>query len=52
VAGVAHRVGSLAVGKDGDLVVTSGHPSDPRSGVECVFVDGQLVYDASEGRDF
>lgn len=52
VAGVDHRVGSLAVGKDADLVVISGHPSDPRSGVECVFVDGHLVYDAENGRTF
>jgi phage tail protein X len=49
-AGIAHRVGSLEVGKDADLVVIDGNPIDPRSGVELVFIEGALVYDASSGR--
>lgn len=50
VAGIDHRVGSLEAGKDADLVVIAGHPADPRSSVECVYVDGALVYNAEEGR--
>jgi imidazolonepropionase-like amidohydrolase len=50
-AGVAHRVGSLAPGKDADLVVTTGDPLDPRHGVEAVWIQGQRVYDAeADGR--
>ena len=49
-AGIAHRVGSLEPGKDADLVVVGGDPVDPRSGVEAVFIEGRLVYDAREGR--
>jgi len=46
-AGIADRVGSLEVGKDADIVVISGDPSDPRSAVERVYIEGQTVYDAS-----
>lgn len=49
-AGIDDRVGSLERGKDADLVVLGGHPSDPRHAVELVFVEGRLVYDASQGR--
>ncbi|MDA1263669.1 MAG: amidohydrolase family protein [Planctomycetota bacterium] len=47
---IHHRVGSLEVGKDADLVVVTGNPIDPRNGVELVWVNGTLVYDATEGR--
>jgi imidazolonepropionase-like amidohydrolase len=50
VAGVDERIGSLEPGKDADLVILSGHPSDPRNAVERVYVEGRLVYDAREGR--
>ena len=43
------RVGSLAVGKDGDLVVFSGDPFDLSSRVVAVVVDGRLVFDARTG---
>ncbi|MBK8181318.1 MAG: amidohydrolase family protein [Planctomycetes bacterium] len=49
-AGIAHRVGSIEVGKDADLVVIGGDPADPRHGVECVFIEGLKVYDVEEGR--
>lgn len=39
-----HRIGSLAVGKDADIVVLSGHPLDWRTKVEQVFVEGIQVY--------
>ncbi|MCR4443083.1 MAG: amidohydrolase [Peptococcaceae bacterium] len=40
-----HRLGSLAAGKDADMVVISGHPLDWRSRVEMVYIDGKLVYE-------
>ncbi len=49
--GIAHRVGSLAPGKDADILVTSGDPVDPRSSVETVWIEGTRVYDAAtDGR--
>ncbi|MEX1025002.1 MAG: amidohydrolase family protein [Planctomycetota bacterium] len=51
-AGIDARVGSLEVGKDADLVLVAGHPSDPRNPVLQVFGQGRLVYDAAEGRTF
>jgi imidazolonepropionase-like amidohydrolase len=46
-AGIAHRVGSLAVGKDADLIVSTGDPLDPRNSIEIVFIEGRRVYDAA-----
>ncbi len=49
--GIAHRVGSLAPGKDADVLVTTGDPIDPRSAVELVWIEGVRVYDAAaDGR--
>ena len=39
--GVDDRVGSIAVGKDADIVVYTGHPFQYLSKVEAVFVDGK-----------
>ncbi|MDX9871321.1 MAG: amidohydrolase [Clostridia bacterium] len=39
-----HRIGSLACGKDADMVVLSGHPLDWRTRVETVYIDGESVY--------
>lgn len=51
VAGIAHRVGSLEVGKDADILVTTGDPVDPRNGVHATWIDGVLHYDAKrDGR--
>ncbi len=44
------RVGSLELGKDADVLVLTGHPADPRTLVERVYVQGRLVYDAEEER--
>ena len=41
--GVAHRVGSLAPGKDADLTVTSSHPLNWLSRVRLVVMDGKVV---------
>ena len=44
-AGIAARVGSLAPGKDADLLVCDGDPVDPRTTVESVFIEGRRIYD-------
>ena len=50
-AGIDHRVGSLEPGKDADVLVTTGHPADPRTSTEIVFLEGRRVYDAQrDGR--
>jgi imidazolonepropionase-like amidohydrolase len=52
-AGIDDRIGSLEVGKDADIVVISGDPSDPRSHVIKVLIEGQRAYDvAVEGQRF
>lgn len=47
--GVEDRVGSLEVGKDADLAIWSGYPLDLKHRVEETFIEGRLVYSASEG---
>ncbi len=44
------RVGSLEVGKDADIVVTTGSILDPRNYVTQVFIDGRSVYDTKKDR--
>ena len=44
VMGVADRIGSLAVGKDADLVLWSSDPLDVMSRAERVFIGGREVY--------
>ena len=44
------RVGSLEVGKDADIVVTTGSILDPRNYVKQVFIDGKSVYDTKKDR--
>ena len=43
IIGVGDRVGSLEEGKDGDVVVYTGHPFDLRSKVKNVIIDGKVV---------
>ena len=43
-ARIGHLVGSIEPGKHADLLFISGHPADPRSSVETVFIEGQKVY--------
>ncbi len=38
-----HRLGSLEVGKDADLLVMSGHPLDWRTQIESVYVNGEAA---------
>ena len=46
-AGIDKRVGSLAPGKDADILVVTGDPIDPRNSVDAVFIEGRRVYDSS-----
>jgi len=44
ILGVAERVGSLAPGKDADIVLYRGDPLEITSPVEMVFIEGRLVF--------
>ena len=44
------RVGSLEVGKDADIVITTGSIIDPRNYVTQVLIDGRIVYDIAKDR--
>ncbi len=44
IIGCADRIGSLAVGKDADLVIWSGDPLDVMSRAERAFMDGREIY--------
>ena len=46
--GISHRVGSLEVGKDADIIVTDGDLLHYQTFVQWAFVDGKLVYDKEE----
>ena len=46
IIGCADRIGSLAVGKDANVVVWSGDPLDVLSRVERAFIDGAEIYTA------
>ncbi|MGB9791774.1 MAG: amidohydrolase [Thermacetogeniaceae bacterium] len=48
ILGVADRVGSLAPGKDADIIVLSGHPFDLRTRVELVLVSGEIAHAIGE----
>jgi imidazolonepropionase-like amidohydrolase len=47
-AGVSDRIGSLEVGKDADLLILDGDPTDPRNRIRFVFIDGERVYSQKE----
>jgi imidazolonepropionase-like amidohydrolase len=46
--GVDGMVGSLEVGKDGDIAVFSAHPFAPEAMVEYTLVDGKVLFDRNE----
>ncbi len=46
--GISHRVGTLEVGKDCDLIVTDGDLLHYQTFVQYTVVDGQLVYDKQD----
>jgi len=45
---IGERVGSLAAGKDADLVLSDGDPLDPRTRIEYVFIDGRMQYSRAQ----
>jgi len=45
ILGVSHRVGTLEVGKDCDLIVTDGDILHYKSFVQWAVIDGKQVYD-------
>jgi imidazolonepropionase-like amidohydrolase len=47
---IDQRVGSLEVGKDADIVITTGPIIDPRSYVTQVLIDGKIAYDTKKDR--
>ena len=49
--GIDHRVGSIEVGKDADLVLYDGHPLSVFSVVQKTFVDGDLYFDRQADRE-
>jgi len=46
--GLQDRIGSIEVGKHGDLAIFSGHPFAPASRVEMTVIDGQVFFDRAE----
>lgn len=46
------RVGRLVPGLQADIVVKAGQPLDPRTPVELVLVEGEVVYDIREGQRY
>jgi len=46
--GVDKMVGTLEVGKDGDIAVFSAHPFAPEAMVEYTLVDGKVLFDRSD----
>ena len=48
IARVADRVGSIAAGKDADLVIFNGPWYEPKSRVDLVIGDGRVIYDRAK----
>lgn len=48
IIGVADRVGTLAVGKDADVVISNGLPLYARSVISHTLIDGRVVYRKNE----
>lgn len=44
IVGISDRVGSIEVGKDGDIAIFCGHPFDLRTRVITTVINGKLVY--------
>ncbi len=49
IVGIDDRLGSIEVGKDGDLVVWSGDPLNVLSKVRHAFVEGNEIYSNTDG---
>jgi len=46
--GVDKMVGTLEVGKDGDIAVFSAHPFSPNAMVEYTLIDGKVYFDRND----
>lgn len=46
--GISHRVGTLEIGKDADLIVTDGDLLHYQTFVQYTVIDGQIVYDKQQ----
>lgn len=44
ICGVADRVGSLEVGKDGDIAIFNGNPMEVFTKALCTIIEGKIVY--------
>jgi len=40
---VDHRVGSIEIGKDADIIIYNGHPFDLRNTIKFVMINGEIV---------
>ena len=49
--GIAEKVGSIEVGKQGDVAIWSGHPLSIYSKAEKTFIDGKKYFDREEDPD-
>lgn len=49
---VGDRLGRLAPGLDADIVIKAGQPLDPRTPVQLVLIEGEIVYDIREGQRY
>jgi imidazolonepropionase-like amidohydrolase len=47
---IDQRVGSLEVGKDADIVISTGSILDPRHYVTQVYIDGSVAYDVTKDK--
>lgn len=44
ICGVADRVGSLEIGKDGDIAIYNGNPMEVFTKALCTIIEGKIVY--------
>ncbi|MEG0372000.1 MAG: amidohydrolase, partial [Clostridium sp.] len=44
ILGIDKRVGSIEIGKDGDIVIFDGDPLDARTNVKWTIIEGRIVY--------
>jgi imidazolonepropionase-like amidohydrolase len=49
IAGIDDRLGSIEVGKDGDLAIWSGDPLNVLSRVQRAFIEGDQIYSYNDG---
>ncbi|MFQ6130433.1 MAG: amidohydrolase family protein, partial [Armatimonadota bacterium] len=49
ILGLADRVGTLAKGRDADLLILSGEPLSVTTSIETVIMKGRVVFDAQSG---